>query len=269
MVKLPHTLILLILSVHLPALALEQAIPIFTISDETSTTDIDHAKWQKFLSETIITNNPSDINRLNYSLVNPEQASLLTEYIAQMGRVDPRQHSRSTQFAYWVNLYNALTVNLILDHYPIDSIRDIKSGLFTFGPWGKKLHQVTGLDLSLDDIEHKVLRPIWQDSRIHYAVNCASIGCPNLQARAFTANNTGELLNLAAQQYVNHPRGVTIENGNLRISSIYHWYKEDFGDDISGILKHLIEHADPPLSELLKQLFYRYDHAYDWSLNKP
>ncbi|MBT5559573.1 MAG: DUF547 domain-containing protein [Proteobacteria bacterium] len=269
MIKLPLTLILLIFCAQQTTLALEQAIPIFATSNESNDTDIDHTTWQNFLSETVITTHKSAVNRLNYSLVSPKQALLLAEYIAQMSRIDPRQYSRKTQFAYWVNSYNALTISLILEHYPIDSIREIKSGLFSFGPWGKEVHEVTGFDLSLDDIEHKILRPIWKDSRVHYAVNCASVGCPNLQPHAFTADNSEKLLNLAAQQYVNHPRGVAIENGELKISSIYHWYKEDFGDDINGIVKHLIEHADPPLSELLKQPFYRYDHAYDWSLNKP
>ena len=78
-----------------------------------------------------------------------------------------------------------------------------------------------------------------------------------------------ELLNLAARQYINHPRGITIDNGEIRVSSIYHWYKEDFGDDLDAIIKHIAMHAEPPLTELLKQSFYRYDHAYNWNLNKP
>lgn len=269
MIKLLHTLILLAFSAPSAAMSIEQAIPIFIQSEETSSADIDHSQWQEFLSETIVTTHPSGVNRLDYSVLTPKQISSLENYLIRMRSIDPRQYSRSAQFAYWVNLYNALTVKLVIDYYPINSIRQIKSGLFSVGPWGKKIQHVAGVDLSLDDIEHKILRPIWQDPRIHYAVNCASIGCPNLLAQAFTAANTEKLLNLAARQYINHPRGVTIDNGKLHISSIYHWYKEDFGGDIDGIIDHLSQYAEPSLFELLNQDFYRYDHAYDWDLNRP
>lgn len=269
MIRIVHISILLFALLAAAATALEQPIPASLESDESNPVDIDHDAWQAFLSDAVITNHPSGINRLDYSSISTAQASMLIRYIEQMRNIDPRNYSRSTQFAYWINLYNALTVNLILEHYPVDSIRDIKLSLFSVGPWASKVFHFAGLDISLDDIEHKILRPVWRDPRIHYALNCASIGCPNLQTHAFTTKNTQTLLETAAQQYINHPRGVSITNGELHLSSIYHWYKEDFGGDVDGIVNHLADYAEPPLLELLKQPFYRYDHGYDWSLNQP
>ena len=111
---------------------------------------------------------------------------------------------RDEQCAYWINLYNALTLEVVLDHYPVDSIRDIdiSPGLFSQGPWGKKLITVEGEQVSLNDIEHRILRPIWRDPRIHYAINCASLGCPNLQPRPFTGRTLDHALDLAAMRFV-------------------------------------------------------------------
>ena len=139
--------------------------------------------------------------------------------------------NRGEQLAYWINFYNALTVQVILDHYPTDSILDIKisPGFFSIGPWDKKLVTVEGEELSLNDMEHRILRPIWRDPRIHYGVNCASIGCPNLLTTAYTADNVDGLLTENAVAYVNHPRGASLQNGALTVSSIYDWFEEDFG----------------------------------------
>ena len=155
----------------------------------------------------------------------------------------------------------------MLEHYPLDSIRDIRAGLFSRGPWRLELIEVEGEKLTLDDIEHRILRPIWRDPRIHYAVNCASIGCPNLQPRAFTAANSGMLLEQAARDFVNHERGARVENGKLRVSSIYHWFDEDFGGNDSGVIAHLKQYADTELAAKLADIDHIDDHAYDWSLN--
>lgn len=124
-----------------------------------------------------------------YAEVTKEDKTLLNDYLDQLSKLDPREFNRQEQYAYWVNLYNALTVKLILDNYPVASITKL-GGLFSFGPWDEKVFTVAGQTLTLNDIEHRILRPIWKDPRTHYAVNCASLGCPNLQSQAFTAQNT-------------------------------------------------------------------------------
>ena len=117
-------------------------------------------------------------------------------YLKNLQSLPISSYNRVEQKAYWINLYNGLTVDLVLSRLPLESIRDvnISPGLFVRGPWGAKLLTVEEERLSLDDIEHRILRPIWKDNRVHYAVNCASLGCPNLQPDAFTSANTEALL---------------------------------------------------------------------------
>lgn len=173
------------------------------------------------------------------------------------------------QRAYWLNLYNALTVKLVLDHYPVRSIREISisPGLLSVGPWRRKLVRIEGEELSLDDIEHRVLRPTWGDPRVHYALNCAALGCPNLQRSAYTAANTEALLARAAREYVNHERGARFEGERLIVSKLYIWFQEDFGGTDRGVIEHLQRYAEPPLAARLARTEGISDSEYDWRLN--
>ena len=148
-----------------------------------------------------------------------------------------------------------------------ESIRDIRPSWLGRGPWKKAWMSVDGQAITLDDIEHRILRPVWRDPRVHYAVNCASLGCPNLQTDAFTAENAEELLDAGARAYVNHPRGAAIDDGELVVSSIYHWFEEDFGGNDAGVLAHLRRYANPELKKRLRGRLQVDDHRYDWSLN--
>src|SRR5260370_23661258 len=127
-----------------------------------------------------------------------------------------------------MNLYEEMTVKIVLDHYPVKSIRDIaiSPGLFATGPWGRKLITIEGRAVSLDDIEHRILRPIWRDPRVHYAVNCAALGCPNLARRAYDAQRLETMLEVAARTYVNHPRGSSVVDGNLVVAPAYNGSKD-------------------------------------------
>jgi len=121
--------------------------------------------------------------------------------------------------------------------------------------------------MSLDDIEHETMRPTFRDPRVHYAVNCASIGCPNIWPRAWRAATLDRALDEAAAAFVNHPRGVAVlPDGRLRVSSIFTWFREDFGGDEAGVLAHLRRHAAPALAGRLQGATIAGD-AYDWALN--
>ncbi|MDT8443544.1 MAG: DUF547 domain-containing protein [Desulfuromonadales bacterium] len=237
--------------------------------DATSTVTIDHSAWADFLGRYLITKHPSGINRVRYAAVTPEDKKALQNYLDRMQATPVSTLNRQEQKAYWINLYNALTVKIILDHYPVKSIRDIdiSPGWFSDGPWDAKLLTIEGENLSLNDIEHRILRPIWQDNRIHYAVNCASLGCPNLQPQPFTAKNLEELLEQAARGYINHPRGVRVDGEKIVVSSIFDWFQVDFGGSQAGVLEHLRQYADPALSERLKGRSAIDDYDYDWQLN--
>ena len=233
---------------------------------DDSEISVDHTQWNQLLTTYI--EEKDGLNLFRYGAFIPADKERLNQYLIFLQSVVVTNLNADEQFAYWINLYNALTIKVILDHYPVASIQDISYGLLSFGPWKEQLVTVEGFELSLDDIEHEILRPIFRDNRIHYAVNCASVGCPNLQITAFTADNLDDLLEFAATQYINHPRGVTIIEDELIVSSIYDWYAEDFGDDDEEIVDHLLEYAEAGLAAGLSEFDEIEDYEYDWSLNE-
>ena len=242
--------------------------PHWTEHDRNSRLSINHSAWDRFLQMYVRTDK-NGINVLAYGDVSKANRKLLEDYIAMLEMVPIATYSRSEQLAYWINFYNALTVRVILAYYPVESIMDIKisPGWFSPGPWGKKLVKVDNRSLSLDDIEHRILRPIWKDPRIHYAVNCASIGCPNLQKQAFTAENLEKLLDQGARAYVNHSRGAEFIRGELYVSTIYNWFIEDFGGDTRGVIAHISRYAEPALKKRLSTVSDIAGNSYDWGLN--
>jgi hypothetical protein len=240
----------------------------WTAHDPDATQAIDHSDWADLLARYVITGSDG-INRFAYGRVKPDDRTKLEGYIGALAETSISDYSRPEQMVYWINLYNALTVRVILDDYPVRSIRDIdiSPGLFSDGPWGKKIVTIEGEKVGLDDIEHQILRPIWRDPRIHYAVNCASIGCPNLRPEPFEVDMLDRQLDDAAVDFVNHRRAVEIRDGRLEVSSIYVWFQEDFGGDDQGVLSHLKAYAAPSLAMKLEGVNSIYDHDYDWRLN--
>jgi hypothetical protein len=225
---------------------------------------IDHGQWNELLSR-YVKKSADGVNRVDYAALKRKDADTLKRYLSAMQAIDITQYPRDEQFAYWVNLYNAATVDVIIANYPLDSIRDI--GLVGQGPWKDKLLKVKGKQLSLDDIEHGILRPIWQDVRVHYAVNCASIGCPNLANRAYTAKELETMLDQAARDYVNHPRGFKRVDDALIASSIFDWYGGDWGDQ-AAVLDHAREYASPKTKAMLDDATKIDGFDYDWALNR-
>ncbi|MDH3737551.1 MAG: DUF547 domain-containing protein [Alphaproteobacteria bacterium] len=241
--------------------------PRWQAHDPASTATLDHGEWTRLL-EAYAAIGEDGIVRIGYGRFGDADRQALKGYIERLTSVAVSAFNRDEQFAFWVNLYNAVTVDLVLDHYPVSSILkiNISPGFFAIGPWDKKLITVEGEDLSLNDIEHRILRPIWRDPRIHYAVNCASLGCPNLALEAYTAENTDGLLEAGATAYINHPRGARFENGELIVSSIYRWFVADF-DGNTGVLKHLRRYARGDLADRIARNNFIGGDAYDWSIN--
>lgn len=231
---------------------------------------VDHKGWDRFLKIYVVTDDPSGINRVRYASVTPQDKEKLKEYLKGLQSVQVSGLNRDEQEAYWINLYNALTVKVVLDHYPVKSIRDIdiSPGWFKDGPWDAKLVKIEGEGMTLNDIEHRILRPIWKDNRIHYAVNCASFGCPNLQPEAFTRENTQTLLEKGARGYANHPRGLRIEGNRLTLSKIYNWFRVDFGGSEDKVIQHLLQYVKVPLAQTLRDFRGRIKYEYDWDLNE-
>jgi len=243
--------------------------PLWEANNPASIQKIDHAVWDAFLSAYVKADGKNGLNTVAYGKVTAQDRSKLDLYIKTLERVQVASLDRKEQMAFWINLYNAGTVRLILERYPVASIRDIKlGGVLSSGPWDEKLFSIAGEKLSLNDVEHRILRPIWKDNRIHYAVNCASVSCPNLQPTAFTAENTERLLDEAARAYVNSPRGADFSGGKLVLSSIYSWYAEDFGRGQAELIRHLQRYAESGLSAKLGAYTGKIGYAYDWNLNE-
>lgn len=244
-----------------------ETLEFWNLSDENSETVVSHLQWQKILDTYLRSDTDSGVNLFAYQAVTKADKKKLKAYLETLQALDPRQLNRQEQLSYWINFYNALTIDVVLDEYPVKSIKDIRFLTSLFGPWDKNLVKVKGQKLSLNDIEHGILRPIWKDPRIHFVVNCASIGCPNLHAQAFTSENTERLMEMSAEEFINHPRGVSIDSGRVVLSSIFDWYGSDFGSNQAELIEYLAEYyegSDVEHLEAVKEV----EFAYNWQLNQ-
>ena len=224
-----------------------------------------HQAWDDLLG-TYVVEAEDGVNRFDYGglKANADDVAKLDAYLQSFESEDIEALSEAEQFATWSNIYNALTIKHIIGRYPVKSIR---SG-YIVGPWKKVKTVVDGEEISLNDIEHEVLRVEFDDPRVHYAVNCASYGCPNLQKDAWVAETLDEDLDKAAREYINHPRGVSIrKRGGLEVSTIYKWFREDFGGSEQGVIDHLLQYADDDLAAEIRANADIKKHEYDWSLN--
>ncbi len=235
--------------------------------DPVSTQKISYPVWKNFLQK-YSTKEDQQVY-IKYAKVSKQDKLALKQAIEKLSALHINTYNRNEQYAYWINLYNMETVSLILKNYPVSSITKIKSGYFGFGPWNEKLLTVEGTELSLNDIEHRILRPIWNDPRIHAAVNCASISCPNLLQAPFNAKNINQQLNKSFRAFINSPKGLTIKGETLELSEIFKWYAVDFGDNNQD-LKTFITYYLP--SKALQNKVLSADdityQKYNWDLNE-
>ena len=248
----------------------------FSAHTAGSAVTVDHSAWNTLLG-TYVKPAPDGVNLVDYKAFKAAGHKDLKSYVARLEATDPSKLDRPEQFAYWANLYNAKTIDIVLDHYPVGSIREIEigSGLLGFikksvgvgGPWKAQVMKVSGQSLSLDDIEHKILRPVHKDPRVHYAVNCSSYGCPNLGTEAFTGAKLDAQLDAAARGFINHPRGIDVKAGSVTASSIYEWFQSDFGDGTTGVFNHVRKYASPELTQKLAGVSTISSYQYDWKLN--
>ena len=236
--------------------------------DETSMKHIDHSAWETLLLN-YLRPGGDGVHRFAYGKVKTNDREALDGYLRALSETDIAGYRRNEQMAYWINLYNALTIDLILDHYPIASIQklhDPTSGRRQ-GPWDRKLVTVDGVSLSLNDIEKRILKPIWQDQRIQYALSCGAIGCPNLQPTPYSGSDLERQLSDVAMAYINDERCITIDGDKLRVSSLYRWNIQDFGGSDQSIIHHLMAYAAPDLAMSLQKFDRIHGDGFDWRLN--
>lgn len=190
----------------------------------------------------------------------------LDEYLAMLERVDVNGLDHHEQFAFYINAYNAWTIKLILGGYPgLASIKDL--GSLIQSPWKKKICRINGKVLSLDHIEHQILRPVFKDPRVHFAINCASKSCPALSSEPYTGRELSDQLDASARAFINDSRHNRVEGGVLYVSSIFDWFSEDFKGDVLGFVLHYAS-AQMKTAIQAKEKEIRIKYLdYDWSLN--
>ena len=233
-----------------------------------ATITVDHHAFQTFIDR-YVTKPQEGLALLSYAKVTPKAQKLLNQYIKKLSFVKIETLNRSEQLAYWINLYNALVIKLVLEHYPIESIEDINtnSTLFHRGPWNIPLTQIKGFNISLDDIRNRIIRPIWNDPRTLYALCRGTIGSPNLSPIVFQGSLIKQQLNQAAINYINSPRGAQIINRRLIISKIFDWYEQDFGGSKQEVISHLKRFAKPKFKTQLEHFHTINAYTYNWHLN--
>ena len=210
-----------------------------------------------------------DINLIRYNAVTAEDKAALEGYIETLSNAGPPSGTKEEIMAYWFNLYNAETINVILENYPVTSIRKIGGSFVSKGPWNDKTLTVQGKPFSLNNIEHDTVRATYDEPRVHYAFNCASISCPNLKLSAWEAETLDADLTAAATAYIDRDRGVAVDDkGRLTVSSIFKWYKKDFGNTEADVLAHLEKYASGNKKAVIAAAGTVNKYDYDWDLNE-
>jgi len=227
-----------------------------------------HAGWTEILQTYVSAPDGQGLTHFDYGglKTNAADKAKLDGYIESLEATDSNTLSENEAIAFYANLYNAVTVQHVTEKFPVKSIR--KLGAFSSGPWKKKLFTLNGNPTSLDTLEHDILRKQYPSPYVHYMVNCASVGCPNLLNEAWEASTLDAKRKEAAADYINSPRGVVVDGDDLTVSSIFKWFEEDFGDSKAGVLEHIRKHADADLAAAIDGGAKIDDYDYDWSLNK-
>lgn len=254
-----------------PAGSQAASIEDFSRATTGSPATVDHAIWDRLLKAYIVPD-ATGLNRVDYKRFKAAGHKDLKTYVAALQKVDPSKLDKPEQFAFWANLYNSRTIDVVLDKYPVKSIKEVSLGgglkaLVGGGPWQATIAKINGVAMSLDDIENKVLRAVFKDPRVHYSVNCASVGCPNLPTEAFTGARLEAMLEAGARAFVNSPRGIKVEGGKVvHASSIYTWFEADFGGSAAKVLDHVRTYAEPTLKQKLEGITTIVGYDYDWAL---
>ena len=216
---------------------------------------------QTSIFDSLLQKNVDKTGKVDYqSLKNNE--TLLDNYLAYIQNNEPtKEWSSNKKKAFWINTYNAYTIKIILNNYPLKSIRDIKIDGET--AWKIPFVKIGQKRYTLDQIEHKILRKKFNDPRIHVGINCASVSCPRLWNFAFTEDNIASSLDNLMKEFINNTTRNKISKNNLEISEIFNWFSKDFMKN-GTIINYLNTYAAIKISEKASIKYL----TYDWSLNK-
>ncbi|NJN28377.1 MAG: DUF547 domain-containing protein [Cyclobacteriaceae bacterium] len=230
---------------------------------QPGTEPMDHQRWSTLLQKHVQEHGLVDYRGF------AKDSTALNAYLAQLVANAPNEKSwsESDQIAYWINAYNAFTIKLVMDHYPVPSIKDIGSSVqipFVNTPWDIKFIEINGTKLDLNNIEHDILRKKFVEPRIHFAINCASISCPALRREAYTGDKLEKQLQAQAIAFINDHSKNDIRADKAEISRIFRWFKGDFISNNRSLREYLNLFAEVPVADGVEISFM----DYDWSLNE-
>lgn len=212
---------------------------------------IDHHSWTSFLQTYV-----SDNGHVNYQAITSHPEAL-DAYLKQLSESHPNPAwPKNDRLAFWINAYNAFTIKLITNHYPIKSIKDIKN------PWNQKFVVIGGQTMSLNHIEHDILRTM-DEPRIHFAIVCASVSCPKLQNKAYISSRLNNQLSLATRAFLSDTSKNNLSKNNLKLSKIFRWYAKDFKQH--GSLIDFLNHYAPLAISKHAEVSFK---DYNWDLNE-
>lgn len=211
---------------------------------------LDHSAWDYLLKKHV--DSEGNVNYKNFG----KDIEPLENYLNYLSKNIPSKTAvKEEQLAYYINVYNAGTVKLIIENYPLKSIKDIRN------PWDRKIISLGDVLISLGDVEHEILRKM-KEPRIHFAINCASYSCPKLLNEAYTADQLERQLQAATIRFINDPKQNRISKNKAEVSQIFNWFKKDFTVD-GSLISYLNQFAKEPFHKTGKITYL----TYDWSLN--
>ncbi|HXO21924.1 MAG TPA: DUF547 domain-containing protein [Thermoanaerobaculia bacterium] len=229
----------------------------------------DYSAWQVLLTKYY-----DPAKGMSYRALKAQDAGALNSLRQRLGEVDPKLLSRPEQLAYWINLYNVNVVSIVVEHYPVESIRDISTDpIIRLNVFKKDSLKVKGGALSLDAVENEKIRG-FKDPRIHFAINCAAESCPSIRTEPYVGARIGEQLDDQARKFLNGPHGVKLirDGGDLVVhtTKIMDWFGDDFDQWGGGRLAFLRKYVSPDKAKQIeaagKNVKLVYD-PYSWKLN--
>jgi hypothetical protein len=227
----------------------------------TGSNPISHDIWSSLLKDAV-----SQDGRFNYNLI-IEKRDSFESYLSLLrsNHPDTSNWNREEQLAYWINAYNAFTVKVIIENYPLYSIKDLNKTIsipFVNTIWDLEFIDIESVNYSLNDIEHSILRSKFDDPRIHFAINCASFSCPNIRNEAFTAEKLSKQLDEQARIFINDRSKNLLGIKKASLSKIFLWYQMDFTNNTS-LIEYLNKYSTVRIHENADISYM----DYDWRLN--
>ena len=209
---------------------------------------------------------------VDYSSLADEGCEDLKAFVRAIGSTDPSGFDEAEQIAFWINAYNAIVIYQVVQRYPMDSVREVGFLLGLVGGFFKQEYRVANRERTLDNIEHDILRPSYNDPRIHWTLVCAAFGCPRLLRRPYVAADLDPMLTELAFEFMANPRALHIDDENhiLWVSSYFDWYGDDFEAEAGSIIDYILDHAPENKAAWIREhrdtMRVRFID-YDWALN--